>query len=60
MAHGLKYTSGNILRNGLTYELRILQRDYSGEVYEIGDVQALGVEVQGRSEEHTSELQSRI
>lgn len=49
MAHGLKYTSGNILRNGLTYELRILQRDYSGEVYEIGDVQALGVEVQGAS-----------
>ena len=49
MAYGLKYTSGNITRNGEVYELRILQRDYSGDVYEIGDIQELGVEIQGGS-----------
>lgn len=47
--YGLKYTSGNITRNGEVYELRILQRDYSGDVYEIGDIQELGVEIQGGS-----------
>lgn len=47
--YGLKYTSGNIIRNGVTYELRILQRNYTGEPLEIGDVQSLGVEIQSGS-----------
>lgn len=48
-AYGLKYTSGNITRNGVTYELRILQRGYTGDTLEIGDIQQLGLEVQGGS-----------
>ena len=47
--YGLKYTSGSILRNGVTYELRILQRGYTGDTLEIGDIQQLGLEVQGGS-----------
>lgn len=47
--YGLKYTSGNITRNGVTYELRILRRGYTGQTLEIGDIQQLGLEVQGGS-----------
>ena len=47
--YGLKYTTGNITRNGLNYVLNIYRRDYTGDSYEIGDLQALGLEVQGAS-----------
>ena len=47
--YGLKYTSGAIVRNGVTYTLNISQRDYSGATLEIGDLQALGLEIQGAS-----------
>ena len=49
MAYGLKYTSGAIVRNGVTYTLNISQRDYTGDSLEIGDLQALGLEIQGAS-----------
>lgn len=49
MAYGLKYTTGDIVRNGLSYKLNIYRRDYTGDAYEIGDLQALGLEVQGAS-----------
>lgn len=45
--YGLKYTSGDILRNGVTYKLDISERNYDGDALEIGDVQALSLEVQG-------------
>ena len=47
--YGLKYTSGNIVRNGVTYVLNIYRRGFTGDALEIGDMQALGLEVQGAS-----------
>lgn len=49
MAYGLKYTTGTITRNGVNYVLNIYQRGFSGDALEIGDLQALRLEVQGAS-----------
>lgn len=46
MAYGLKYTA-QLIREGHTYELHILQRDYVGDPKEIGDLAGMELTVQG-------------